>query len=53
MILAVLFFAIFAPIGWALRLSGHDPLRRGRSEAVSYWSPARPARSRASYFKQF
>lgn len=37
--LALLFYAVFTPIGWLLRLTGHDPLqlRRGkRSRWIAY-----------------
>lgn len=37
--LAILFYAVFTPIGWLLRLTGHDPLqlRRGkRSRWMAY-----------------
>jgi hypothetical protein len=37
--LAILFYAVFTPIGWLLRLAGHDPLqlRRGkRSRWIAY-----------------
>lgn len=37
--LALLFYAVFTPIGWLLRLTGHDPLqlRRGkRSRWMAY-----------------
>lgn len=37
--LAILFYAVFTPIGWLMRRAGHDPLqlRRGkRSRWISY-----------------
>jgi hypothetical protein len=53
-VLAVLFFAVFAPIGMLLRRLGRDPLQRGFDpNAPSYWSKAPPRRDRASYFRQF
>src|SRR4029079_19024186 len=52
-VLAALFFAVFAPIGMLLRRLGRDPLQRGFDpSAPSYWSKARPRRDRASYFRQ-
>jgi hypothetical protein len=52
--LATLFFGVFLPIGLLLRALGRDPLERAADPARgSYWSPARPARSVDSYFKQF
>jgi hypothetical protein len=53
-VLGVMFFAIFAPIGALLRLSGNDPMQRGyRKDQPSYWSEARPSRSKETYFRQF
>lgn len=53
-ILGVLFFAIFAPIGRLLRIAGVDPMQRGlRKDERSYWSSARPKRDKDSYFRQF
>ena len=41
--LAVLFFAIFVPIGLIMRLAGKDPLRLKRDAVVgSYWIPRTP-----------
>jgi hypothetical protein len=53
-ILGVLFFGIFAPIGGLLRLAGADPMQRAlRKDERSYWSSTRPNRSKESYFRQF
>ena len=50
----VMYFGVFAPIGFLLRVTGRDPLeRRFRPEAESYWTPKRPARNAASYLRQF
>lgn len=38
-ILAIVYFAIFMPIGAIKRLFGWDPLRRRALSAASYWSP--------------
>jgi hypothetical protein len=54
LILGVLFFGVFAPIGALLRASGTDPMQRGvRGDVPSYWSSARANRSKESYFRQF
>jgi hypothetical protein len=54
LVLGVLFFAVFAPIGMLLRVFGRDPMQRGLDRgAPSYWSKAPPPRDRASYFRQF
>lgn len=40
-ILTIFFFVLVMPLGWALRLAGHDPLaRRRQPPAGSYWQPA-------------
>jgi len=53
-IMGTLFFLVIAPIGLMMRLLGHDPMhRKTDDDADSYWSPARPARPAADYFKQF
>lgn len=53
-VLGVLFFGVFAPIGLLLRATGTDPMQRALSKGQpSYWSSARPARSKESYFRQF
>jgi hypothetical protein len=53
-IMGVLFFAIFAPIGGLLRMAGVDPMQRAlRKGEPSYWSSARAKRSKDSYFRQF
>lgn len=53
-ILGVLFFAVIAPIGLAIRISGRDPMqRRSDPSAASYWTGTRPTRPKESYFRQF
>lgn len=53
-IMATLFYVIIAPIGFVMRLFGHDPMdRRFLPNAKTYWLDARPQRPRESYFKQF
>jgi hypothetical protein len=53
-ILAVVYFAVFTPIGLLLRVCGHDSLaRRFDRGAVSYWQPrAERAPDPESYFRQ-
>ncbi len=36
-LLTAVFFLLVTPIGWAMRLSGRDPMRR--RPAASYWLP--------------
>jgi CHASE2 domain-containing sensor protein len=51
-VLAIVYYAIFTPIGLLMRLSGRDTLQRRRG-AQRYWVARRPADVRARYFKQF
>lgn len=54
LILGFLFYGIIAPVGAGLRIAGKDPMaRRLEPDAPSYWSDARPPRSRESYFRQY
>jgi hypothetical protein len=42
-ILGIMFFAVFTPIGWIMRLSGKRPLNLAYDEAAeSYWIERRP-----------
>lgn len=53
-IMGTLFFGIITPTGIVMRIIGHDPLdRKFEPEAQSYWHDCRPAREKASYFRQF
>lgn len=41
--LAILFYAVFTPIGGLMRLAGKDPLKLRRDPgAASYWTPRQP-----------
>ena len=52
-VMAVVYFGCFTPIGWILRLVGYDPLTRNKPTADSYWNE-RPSETPASrYFRQF
>ncbi len=53
-ILAVLFFLVFTPIGLVLRLFGRDLLERKLdSQASSYWQRRQRVRAASDYFRQF
>jgi hypothetical protein len=53
-VMAALFFGVLSPIGALLRLLGKDPLQRAiERDRASYWTPTRPRRPKASYFRQF
>jgi len=51
-ILAIVFFAIFTPIGVIKRLFGWDPLRRRAFSAVSYWSPYNARQRDSRHFEK-
>ena len=42
-VLGIMFFGLFAPMGWAMRLAGRDVLRRRlEPKARSYWVEREP-----------
>jgi len=53
-VLAIVYYAVMTPIGFALRLGGYDPMkRRFDREAASYWIERRPQRDPRRYLRQF
>jgi hypothetical protein len=54
LILLVVYYAVIAPIGLAMRLFGYDPMRR-RSDrrATSYWVERENSGDIGRYFRQF
>ncbi len=53
-LLAILYFGVFTPIGLAMRLLGHDPMQRRFSrDAASYWLVREQHNDKSRYFKQF
>ena len=54
LILVIVFYGIFTPIGLLLRLVGSDPIQKNRDpEATTYWSERPPPRPNQDYFRQF
>jgi hypothetical protein len=51
-VLAILFYGIFTPIGLAFRMSGRDALALKRAPRQSYWTPRPEPRSARQYFRQ-
>jgi hypothetical protein len=52
--LALMFFGLFTPIGLVFRLIGRDPLQRNRPTGrESYWQPKPTPDDLRRYFKQF
>jgi saxitoxin biosynthesis operon SxtJ-like protein len=53
-ILLLMYFGLFTPIGLVFRLIDRDPLQRARRPGIeSYWTPKPAAAGVRSYFKQF
>lgn len=54
LMLAVLYYGIFTPLGLAFRLAGRDALAlRPRPDQESYWSPKPAPEDVRRYFRQF
>lgn len=53
-LLAILFYGIFTPLGLMLKLTAWDPLNRRRKKSASYWVPrVRPRQSREQFERLF
>ena len=53
LLLGVLFFGLFTPVGFVFKLIGRDALaRRYTPERASYWEPKRGAADIRSYLRQ-
>jgi hypothetical protein len=52
LVLGLLFFGLFTPVGWLFRRLRRDPLRLKKPQIASYWSPAPPPTDAQSYFRQ-
>src|SRR5688500_16760700 len=50
--LAILFYAVFTPIGWVMRRAGHDPLQLRRGKR-SRWIPYTRKDDAAAAMKQY
>jgi hypothetical protein len=51
-ILGLVFYLVFMPIGVIKRLFGWDPLRRRASSAASYWVPYNPRQHDPHHFEK-
>ncbi len=52
--LAILYFGVFTPIGWLMRLLGRDPLQlRPTPNATSYWIPHAISDDPKKHFRQY
>ena len=52
LLLAVIYFGVFTPLAFVLRLTGHDALARRHRETETYWSEKRQGQDAESYFRQ-
>ncbi len=53
-VMVLVYYLVVTPIGLAMRLSGHDPMRRGFDrDAVSYWVERTQVCDPKRYFRQF
>jgi hypothetical protein len=55
LLLAAIYFGVIMPIGWLLRLTGRDPMKKSWDQsATTYWvqRPSEPTDTRR-YFRQF
>ena len=54
LILAIIYYFVFTPIGLIMHLSGYDPMqRRYDPQAETYWSKRNTNVDPARYFRQF
>jgi hypothetical protein len=53
LVLGVIFYGVFTPLGLWFRLKGRDALRLRRSPAASHWMPKPTPVGAASYYRQF
>lgn len=52
-ILAVVFYGAFTPLGLVLKATGHDPLQRKSGNQSTYWQTKTQQRDIRRYLKQF
>ena len=54
-LMTIIFFVILTPVGFLMRLSGYDPMRRGRSAgaAASFWIERPRTTDVRRYFRQY
>jgi hypothetical protein len=54
LLLGIVFYLVFTPIGLLMRAVGYDPLTREIDrDAKTYWTPHEEAADSSRYFKQF
>ena len=53
LILGVLFYGCFLPIGWILRCRGYDPLRLKKPQESTYWQDRPSNTDKRRYLRQY
>ncbi len=51
--LGIMFYLVFTPLGWVMRLSGRDPLRLRQRGASSHWTPYEQTNDPERSFQQY
>jgi len=51
-LLSIMYFVVFTPMGWIRKMAGGDPLRRRKPKAESYWVPRETTRSKPEQFER-
>lgn len=52
-LIPLIYYGVFTPIGLGLRLLGKDPMDRSMGRSDSYWIKRKPAPAAAQYYKQY
>lgn len=52
-LLLIVYYGVFTPIGLAFRVIGRDPLELRRRDVSSYWTPKPQVADLHRYFRQF
>lgn len=52
LVLRLIYYGVFTPLGWAFRLAGRDPLVLRRPRTDTYWRDFRRPKDVTSYYRQ-
>jgi saxitoxin biosynthesis operon SxtJ-like protein len=52
-VMGLMFYLVFTPVGVLFRLMGRDPLQLRRRQAGSFWAPKAPTQSGDEYLRQY
>jgi hypothetical protein len=53
LLIPLIYYGVFTPVGLGLRLLGKDPMDRTLNQGDSYWIRRKPAPQAAQYYKQY